>query len=721
MIKGYSQQTFDEYYVDFDSPNNSFIKTALILEGKAVENCYFFLKLYNKKLRGVDPYSKKLTDEQKLMIFRECAENRWYFFREVFRVGAEGVNTEIGGGISFGLHRGNLAYLWANELNLSTYMILPRQFGKTWAAIADCVWTHQFNKNTSIIHFNKSQSDSNGNLYRIQQAIGMLPEYLQHSSEDNLDPKDRRKVKSNEKSMRNILDSSIVAMASASNESKADAAARGKTAAKIWFDEFGFLFFNKAIYEASSPVFDKASRSARDAGIPYGISLTTTPGDLVTPHGDFAYQFMENCVMFDEEMYDFKAKKLYNQVLNSPHKRPFIFIQFQYWQLGETDEWFQTVAKNLGDPLRVRREYLLEWINSNGRSPFDIDDLELILDLASSKKETPDVITVNKYFKVNVYEEYRGRKPVIMSVDVASGLGRDASSIVVINPETLRPLAFFKSNMITSVHLKRLIVKLITNYYTNCILTIENNSIGTMLINELRETPVSRCLYKERRKKTVEYGVNKFAKAKKVDVMVYGHNVNADSRAKMMELLESMVRYNKSHLGFPEIADELKFLEVRNGSIGHNSSAHDDTIMSYMGGLYVIKYGTGLKGRGIHFNLADSDEDEYYDGDSEFEHNVRIIEKYINHDDSEEAEFVRFMSTEHEVETASTIRQKDQEDYYAELDRIDGLGDDDEMVVLANMPARMKSLFLRNLDAIDDESNSFLDNYVYSSPYDNYL
>ncbi len=718
MFKGYSEQTLDEYYVDFDTKNTSFIKTALILQGKGVDNCYFFLKLYNKKLRDVDPYSKKLTVEEQAMIFRECAQNRWYFYREVFRVGSEGSNTDIGGGIPFGLHRGNLAYLWANELNLSTYMILPRQFGKTWAAIADCVYTHQFNKNTSIIHFNKSQSDSNGNVYRIRQAIGMLPDYLQHSNEDNLSARDKRKVKNNEKSMRNILDSSITAMASASNEAKADSAARGKTAAKIWFDEFGFLFFNKAIYEATSPVFDKASRSAKEAGIPYGISITTTPGDLVTPHGEFAYKFMQNCVQFDEEMYDYKLKKVYREVLNAPHKRPFIFIQYQYWQLGQDDVWFQEVYKNLGDPLRVRREYLLEWINTNAMSPFDSDDVEVILDLAKSKTDGSETITINKYFKMTVYEEYRGRKPVIISVDVAAGLGRDSSAVVVINPETLRPISIFRSNMVTSVHLKRFLVKLITKHYMNSILTIENNSIGNMLIQELRETPIARNLYKERKKRTIDMGINKFNKNKSANVVVYGHNTNADSRAKMMEILESMVRYNKSHLGYPEIAEELNFLELRSGKITHSSATHDDTIMAYMGGLYVIKFGTGLKGRGVYFNLADNDEDE--DGENlDYNGVLKIVDKYLNGKRAAADEYLEYLSTEQDIEDSNTMKQKETEEYYALLDKMDDI-DDEDSGTLNSLTESTKQMLLNNISILSGQNmdDDFLNNYVFSSPYD---
>ena len=39
---------------------------AAILDAAGIENNLFFLRLDNKKLRGVDPYDPKLTDEQKV-------------------------------------------------------------------------------------------------------------------------------------------------------------------------------------------------------------------------------------------------------------------------------------------------------------------------------------------------------------------------------------------------------------------------------------------------------------------------------------------------------------------------------------------------------------------------------------------------------------------------------------------------------------------------------
>lgn len=188
---------------------------------------------------------------------------------------------------------------------------------------------------------------------------------------------------------------------------------------------------------------------------------------------------MEDSIPFQEEMYTWKRKKLYDIIYNTPDKTGFVFIQFSHLQLGETDDWYLDRAKKMNNPIRARREYLLEWINSNGNSPFDPDDIEVIGDLSMQRRGTAETVKINKYFNLNIYQEYHGRKPVLIGVDVSGGLGRDSTAVVVVHPETLMPLAFFKSNMIPSDQLKKLLITLVTRIYPNCILTIEI----TLLVN----------------------------------------------------------------------------------------------------------------------------------------------------------------------------------------------------------------------------------------------
>lgn len=707
-MKQFNNQYLTEYYIDFDTPNKSFLKIAAVLYEKGIDN-FFFLSLNNKKLQGVDPFDPDLTVDQQFMIFRECAENRWYFYREVFRVSESGASTEVGGGSPFLLNRGNLAYLWAMSLNISAYLIMPRQTGKTWAAIADCVWTHQFVRGSNILHFNKNQSDANMNVRRISDAIKMLPLYMQHSNIDQLDPSEKRRVKNNEKTIRNTINATIEAMASAGNEAKADSMARGKTASKIWWDELAFIFFNEAMYGASTPAYEKAREISEKNQTPYAISITTTPGDLATPHGAFAYKMMEDSIPFQEEMYNWKRKKLYDIIYNTPDKTGFVFIQFSHLQLGETDDWYLDRAKKMNNPIRARREYLLEWINSNGNSPFDPDDIEVIGDLAMQRKGTAEVVKINKYFNMYVYQEYHGRKPVLIGVDVSGGLGRDSTAVVVVHPETLMPIAFFKSNMIPSDQLKKLLITVVTRMYPNCILTIENNSVGKPLIDHLRDTSAGRVLYKERKKKEIDMGVNSFTKKRRKEVLEYGHNTNPTSRMQMMEMLENLVHNSPSHVAFPELYDEIRYMELRNGRIDHSASTHDDCTMAYLGVLWIVRYGTGLKNKGIYWTITEGDEDEIgsgYDTTDSFRAAHRII---INRqsEKSNEDDLVDFLSSEQPVETSSSLAARERAEYNKALDEIDGitLDDDPALEAIDAIPDSTQRLLLKNYYSMVNKGN----------------
>lgn len=706
-MKAYNEQTFEEYYVDFDTRNVSFLKMAVLLDSAGLKNRFFFLALHDKKLKGVDPYDPDLSDEMKLRIFQECRNNRWYFYREVMRVIEPGASTEIGGGCEFKLNRGNLAYLWACSLNISCYLIMPRQTGKTWASIADCTYTHQFIRSSGILHFNKNQQDANMNLRRMQDAIRMLPMYLQHSNYDNLDPSDKRRVKNNEKSIRNAIDATIEAMASAGNEAKADAMARGKTASKLWWDELAFIFFNEALYGASIPAYEKAREIAEQNGVPYNVTITTTPGDLATPHGAFAYKMMDTAIQFREEMYDWKRKKLFDRIYNTPDKTDFLFIQFSYLQLGETEEWYLQRAKKMNNPIKARREYLLEWINSNGNSPFDPDDVELVGELASKASQHVQTLTINKYYSLNVYSEYHGRKPVIIGVDVSGGRGRDSTALVVVNPENLMPMAVFRSNMIPSNHLKKLIVTIVTKCYPYCILTVENNSIGTPLLNELKDTVIHRVLYREKKTRTVDMGVQSATRKKKISSIEYGHNTNSESRSQMMDMLEDIVHSSPAHVALPELYEEIRFLELRNGRIDHGSATHDDVTMAYLGALWIVRYGTGLKGKGIYYNI-DAVEDE--------EDNSKVVEamrrftermstrKYESEEEKESASFVNYMRKSQPVYDSGDLAMHERASYYRTLDELEGAEDgsyEPLATALRNLPKKTEDLLLRNLNAMN--------------------
>ena len=133
------------------------------------------------------------------------------------------------------------------------------------------------------------------------------------------------------------------------------------------------------------------------------------------------------------------------------------------------------------DWVKIRREVLLEWAKTADNSPFNREDLDIIG--AQVKEEPRSVLRFGKagQFVMKFWETIpiNSMYPPIIGVDVASGAHKDASAITVIDSETTKVLATFRSNFITMPELADLIYQFVTNYAKNAIVCVENNGEKT--------------------------------------------------------------------------------------------------------------------------------------------------------------------------------------------------------------------------------------------------
>lgn len=209
----------------FETTNKSFIQMFRTLKDKGVKNNKFFLRLYDKSLAKVNPFSPNLTKLQVGKITKEIRINPWYYYREICRVKVPG------GSKRFALHSGNLAILWSLHNNINTSAELPRQQGKTIAVIAVFSWVYCFGTTKSDATFsNKTLDDSQLNIKRLKDMIDLLPTWLQHKNPI----KDVDNV-GNMKS--HYTDNTIKALSTATDSVKADLLGRGLTAPMLFFDE----------------------------------------------------------------------------------------------------------------------------------------------------------------------------------------------------------------------------------------------------------------------------------------------------------------------------------------------------------------------------------------------------------------------------------------------------------------------------------------------------
>ena len=233
---------------DTDTANISFIQTAVDLRKLGIKNNMFFLALYDPSLRGLNPHSPDLTNDQVIRIVNECIVNPWYFLREVVRIPDQG-NPK---GIPYQLNRANLAATWCFLNGIDHYLVIPRQIGKTQSTVAIIDWAYLLGTTDSEIMFiNMLAEKAIENLSRLKDQRDLLPKYLQFKVAYD-DEGNEVKGIDNVKTLKNASNNnSIVTKSSARSLAQAEKIGRGATQPIQYYDEFEFIDFVKTIMEAS--------------------------------------------------------------------------------------------------------------------------------------------------------------------------------------------------------------------------------------------------------------------------------------------------------------------------------------------------------------------------------------------------------------------------------------------------------------------------------------
>ena len=601
-VKPRVQRHNRQFIYDTQTRNLSFLQTAADLKLLGVKNNKFFLILFNPDLQGVDPHSPFLTEEQQMAILTECIANPWYFLREVVRIPDQG-----GTGIPYQLHRANLAMTYLFLLNIDNYTTIPRQKGKTQSAIAQLLWAFNFGTtNSEVMFLNKQLADANNNLHRLKQQRDLLPHYLRMETAYDLESGKIIKGNDNVQSLYNPnTKNKIVTKPSATSREKADNLGRGNTQPIQFLDEVEFTPFIKTIMQASGPAFKTASANAARNGAPYCRVLISTPGDLDSQAGEDASEILATTCSWSEKMYDMTPTEIRNYVKTNAPDSGIVYVEYNYKQLGEGDEWLNEMARLLfNDKIKIRREIHLHRIHGSNMSPFEAEDLQAISEMKKAPIREEIIMGV---YKFDIYEELHPGKIYITGVDCSQGVGQDNNAMTVLDPDTLKPVAEFKSPYISLPDFKRLIIHIVTNYIPRTILAIERNMTGSAVIDDLLEHPqIRRNIYFEKvsdiHKLIDEHLDDKgFLARQAMKRKFNGVHTGPKSRELMMKILEMHVHEMKDTFVTKNVTgDLLNLVKNKRGKIEAASGRHDDSIMSYLIALYVYYHGKNL----LHFGYV---------------------------------------------------------------------------------------------------------------------
>jgi len=594
--------------------NQSFMDMHYLLRAKGINNNKFFLAIFDYGLMGVDPRDPTLDKQMKLRILRECTINFWYFIREVVRIPIEG--GAVGSGTRYKLHRGNLAMNYLFIHNYNQFVDLPRQHGKTVSGLIWYLWVFNFgSSNTQMMFINKKHEDAKRNLSTMKNLRAVLPEYLQmDASIDRYGKKIR--AKNTVETLQHPTNGNIIrVLPAARSKTQADGAGRGCTMAIQYYDEFAFIPYNSVIYQAAIPAYSRASENARNNKVPYGLLITTTPGDLTTDEGAFANLMRLNATPWDDVLYDRTYQEL-EAIKDANQNSTFFYIRYSYLQLGSGQEYFANMVKELQrDWAKIRREVLCEWAVGSMNCPFKEEDLDTIKSLCKTDPINTLYFGNAGQYSLHIWNQFPigSQHPPIIGVDVAGGWQNDSSAITIIDSQTTKVLATLNCNYIPGQDLAQIVYEIVTKYMRNAIVNIERNGgYGASVLQLLIKSSIKKNLYYEIKEQVKEErfdGVKTVHRKQKVKS--YGTDNTANSRIQMIDLLHQRVNYHKDKFIAPILYDELTTMEVKkNGRTEHAANSHDDQIFSYLMALYVWYYGEDLVGRfNIYKNELKTDAD----------------------------------------------------------------------------------------------------------------
>lgn len=381
-----------------------------------------------------------------------------------------------------------------------------------------------------------------------------------------------------------------------------------------WYDEFGWIVHNQLIYESATPAFDTASQNAKRNGAPYGIILTTTPGDMTSAEGVYAYNILNNATPFIEDYYDFTYQEL-NSIVEANESSTFFYIRYSYKQLGLGDDYFKRMVKELNKNWpTIRREVLLEWSNVSDNNPFGKEDLDIIQQYCRPPLRTL-LFGPYRQYQMHIYKDMDLRDGQIIGVDVSGGYRRDSSAITIINAKTTEVMATLNCNYMPTDDLASVIYELVTKYLPNALVCIEKNGVGIGVISRLLHTSIKKNLFytiKDHVSEERSNGVTVIQQ--KVKVKAYGIDNTKDVRARMIELLFTRVQYHKDKFVAQILHDEMAGLTYKTSNgytrVDHSVNTHDDQIFSYLMAIYVWYDCPQLTDRfGIHRGEIKTDED----------------------------------------------------------------------------------------------------------------
>ena len=254
-------------------------------------------------------------------------------------------------------------------------------------------------------------------------------------------------------------------------------------------------------------------------------------------------------------------------------------------------EWFEKETRNMS-----RRQIAQELecnFNMSGETVFHPDDMSRIEGgLCEPKHRTG--------FDRNfwIWQEYNPENSYLLVADVARGDGKDYSAFHVFNVETMEVVAEYQGKPTLDIFAN--LLQQVGSEYGNCILVVENNSVGWTVLDKIQEAGYPNLYYSYKSSHDYVDPVT----GQHANNAVPGFSMTTKTRPLVMAKMEELVRNKLIKIYSKRLYNEMKTFIWQNGKPQAMKKYNDDLITSCAIGCWVRDTVFNINQREVEYKKA---------------------------------------------------------------------------------------------------------------------
>jgi len=237
-----------------------------------------------------------------------------------------------------------------------------------------------------------------------------------------------------------------------------------------------------------------------------------------------------------------------------------------------------------GGPVKFQQEYPSTWQEAflvSGANVFNLEKLStLVPQPILAKREfnmESKMFDDNRHGNIEVYKYPKTEEAYALGADVALGVGKDSSAVVVMNAKK-EVCAVFRDNLIDPSAFGDLIFYL-GRYYNNALAAVESNSMGIATLNRLSQLRYTNL-----------YSQTKAANVSKEEGTRLGWRTTSSSKPMIIGFLKSAIENDEVWIPSKTMINELMSYTADNsGKTNASAGSNDDTVIALAIAVEVIR------------------------------------------------------------------------------------------------------------------------------------